>query len=46
MSVTVALVLSLCSMPSVDAIKAKVRELEKAYPGAKVSTRVDKRCLK
>lgn len=33
-------------MPSADAIKAKMRELEKANPGAKVTTRVDKRCLK
>lgn len=46
MSVSVVLLLSLCSMPSADAIKAKMRELEAKNPGAKVSVSVSKKCLK
>lgn len=44
MTLTIAIVLSLCGQATMpDALKKKA-ELEKLYPQAKITVRVDKKC--
>ena len=46
MTLAIALIVSMCSMPSPTDINAKLAELQAKNPGAKVTLRVDKKCLK
>jgi hypothetical protein len=46
MHVLITLVVSLCSGTNMSAVATKKAELEKQFPGSKVSVRIDKKCVK
>lgn len=45
MSLVITLVVSICAGVNGDAVKAKMAELKRQNPDAKITLRVDKKCL-